>query len=178
MLKGDTFVTSLLGFFEDEKNVGVLADIVLSKRRGPISLRLIDYFVVSYAPEKFPLVAAKYDANIKLYHKKLFDPFCRGASTPRFVVGQISSTLAQLNFFRWLITSGTLDLLKAERENVLGSLKGGRKIVETPKVAVQKKKAPAPKRIAKVRRPRRKVQKAPARRTPLGNKSSYVVRLS
>lgn len=84
-------------------------------QKPPVSLRLLNHFVVNYAQEKNVVyyahdrllggqhlfgVATEYKGQLKCFSKKLFDPFCRG---PRIHFRGVRTTLKQLNFFRWAL---------------------------------------------------------------------------
>jgi len=47
-----------------------------------------------------------YKSQLKSYSKKYFDPFCR---RNRINFNQISTTLGQLNFFKWASSNGIID---------------------------------------------------------------------
>ena len=97
-------------------------------RRTGLSLRLIDWFVTSYARRNgssFLLDGARvivfheYKAMLKSYSKTSFDPFCRrqrlfvDCERGLAVLGPaggavLETTNGQLNFFRWAISRGIL----------------------------------------------------------------------
>ena len=78
------------------------------------SLRQIDYCVVNYSKhhkiiyyiDQEPIeIYSDYKTQLKAFSKDFFDPFRRGH---KFYIGDIETTLCQLNFFRWAIPKGIL----------------------------------------------------------------------
>lgn len=129
-------------FYKNHNNIKIVVDLVIRKQRGPISLRLLDYFVVNYAVDYavtfiHPVTGSEYDVGkayetqMKTYHKQLFDPFRRGSrsmivlrySDPDGTPQQFNTTLAQLNFFRWLIENNILDYIDEHRESIVAKMK-------------------------------------------------------
>ena len=118
MSKESFLLASLTKFFEEPENKEKLHAILGDKGTGP-SLRRIEWFVTNYsknnhvtytAPNgKMFTVHVAYKSSLDGYSKKLFDPFCR---TERIEFQGLSTTHAQLNFLRWVITNGILDSLK------------------------------------------------------------------
>jgi hypothetical protein len=125
MLRSETLTRKLLTFYSPEL-FRLLRDVVA--RRTGLSLRLIDWFVTSYArrnASSFLLDGARvivfheYKAMLKSYSKTSFDPFCRRArifvdcESALVVHGPaggavLETTNGQLNFFRWAIGRGIL----------------------------------------------------------------------
>ena len=94
--------------------------------RGPVSLRLLDWLVTNYAKQRNVYYAhggkpfsmyRHYRLQLQAYTKRLFDPFQRRARVV-FSDGDktITTTIGQLNFFKWAIEHGVLDY--AERHVV------------------------------------------------------------
>ena len=129
-------------FYKDHSNIKTVVDLVIRKQRGPISLRLLDYFVVNYAVDYavtyiHPKTGQEYDvgkayeAQMKTYHKQLFDPFRRGCrsmivlrySDPDGNQHQFNTTLAQLNFFKWLIENHILAYIEKNRDTIVQKMK-------------------------------------------------------
>jgi hypothetical protein len=118
MSKETFLLASLTKFFDEPENRKKLHAILGDKGNGP-SLRKIEWFVTNYsknnhvsytAPNgKMFTVHVAYKSSLDGYSKKLFDPFCR---TERIEFQGLSTTHAQLNFLRWVITNGILDSLK------------------------------------------------------------------
>jgi len=153
--KSKMLLTVLLKFFKDPVNKSILMSIV--KQETVISLRLLDWLVTNYSrkynisynldsfnrdsedPEdseedtaihanrQFNLWAG-YRNQLKSYHKKIFDPFCRRTriyfdfQTNEILVLSpdeyklfknsdkgIVSTPGQFNFFKWAIENKVID---------------------------------------------------------------------
>jgi|CryBogDrversion2_2_1035213.scaffolds.fasta_scaffold01903_2 hypothetical protein len=108
MSKSSILLSSLVKFFSNPENKKSLDDI-LNHKNG-ISLRRIEWFVTNYAKNKHVTytgpngkmftVHVAYKSSLDGYSKKLFDPFCR---TERIEFEGITTTVAQLNFLKWVI---------------------------------------------------------------------------
>lgn len=130
MARKEALLEKLLAFFTPEL-VRVLCDVIGG--RQCVSLRLLDWFVTSYARRhassfvfrgKTVIVWNEYKSMLKSYSKTHFDPFCRrdrihidasGPSCALLANGAepaapraLTTTIGQLNFFRWAIESGLL----------------------------------------------------------------------
>lgn len=119
---------SLQSFFTqcyktDNKNLTTMLNIINSKHR--ISLRLLDWFITNYC-KKNKIMFSKsdgsnfyiynnYKCQLKAFSKKFFDPFCRRYKI-KFIINsdnniEISTTIGQLNFFRWIIKSDIISYI-------------------------------------------------------------------
>lgn len=114
---------SLNKFYEENKNLDIIKPIISGKSR--ISLRILDWFVTNYS-KKFGtsyfiknnkklnfIVYLNYKCQLKAYSKKQFDPFCR---RERIIYidkfnNEISTTVGQLNFFRWAIENKIINYI-------------------------------------------------------------------
>ena len=111
-------LTSLEKYYSNSENsFNELVSIINGKSK--LSLRLIDWFVCNYS-KKYKIVYTLskdsdsptqyfvyrgYKSQLKAYSKKLFDPFCRRERTDFTLKGKtITTTIGQLNFFRWALT--------------------------------------------------------------------------
>jgi hypothetical protein len=104
-----------------EVNINKMIKIVNGKSK--ISLRILDWFVTSYAKKRKTCyemdsngdkdnfnVHINYKAQLKSYTKRYFDPFRR---KKKFIYTykdnnekkQINTTIGQMNFFRWAISN-------------------------------------------------------------------------
>lgn len=114
MSKSSILLSSLMKFFAIPENKQKLEDI-LNHRNG-ISLRRIEWFVTNYSKNKHVTyvgpngkmftVHVAYKSSLDGYSKKLFDPFCR---TERIEFNGITTTVAQLNFLKWVIQNGIVN---------------------------------------------------------------------
>ena len=117
---------SLKLFYEDNYNLTKLLNYL---KVDKISLRIIDWFVTNYS-KKYDSMYTRYDRNgkqlnpfnvfhsyksqLKSYSKKFFDPFCR-RNRIKYNYNDtdiLSTTIGQLNFFKWAINYGVIDYIK------------------------------------------------------------------
>lgn len=123
---------SLVEFFKDRKNLDRVLPII--NRTSPLSLRLLDWFIVCYSREKRVVyrldnsqlidVYASYRAQLKQYSKKFFDPFKRSGRFHIEIADQvIESTIGQLCFFRWAIQTRVLDYIDRNAHIIADEMK-------------------------------------------------------
>jgi hypothetical protein len=115
-------MNKIIQYYEKDKNLQTLQSVIHGK--STLSLRIIDYFVTNYAKEneviydigneKF-MVYHSYKSQLKAYSKKQFDPFCRRDRILLYIDKDnfIRTTVGQLNFFRWAITSNILTYIES-----------------------------------------------------------------
>ena len=124
--KQELLMVKLTKFFCNPKNIEQMVPIINSK--SSISLRIIDWFVTNYS-KKFNIsyhnvnkkkvdnkvsrqfiVYLNYKKQLKAYSKKEFDPFCRRERITFYFTKDkfITTTVGQLNFFRWAIINNVL----------------------------------------------------------------------
>lgn len=126
MNKSQLLLKSINHFYADEQNRTTLLNI-LHKKSG-ISLRNIEWFICNYAKKhhtsfttnegKVVPVHCLYKSSLNGYSKTLFDPFARAEKFEYEVPGTnevITTTIAQLNFIKWCISSKILDYIEANR---------------------------------------------------------------
>lgn len=126
MSRSTILMNSVNEFYARESNRELLLNIL--HKRDKISLRNIEWFVSNYAKKhnvafktrdgKNFAVHVNYKSSLAGFSKKLFDPFCRTEKIPYTVPGSdvvVHTTLAQLNFVRWVIKSGIYDYIEANR---------------------------------------------------------------
>jgi len=117
---------SLKLFYKDDYNLTKLLNYL---KVDKISLRIIDWFVTNYSKkydsmyilynrDGFKLnpfnVFHSYKSQLKSYSKKFFDPFCR-RNRIKYKYNDtdtLSTTIGQLNFFKWAINNGVVDYIK------------------------------------------------------------------
>ncbi|KAJ3067995.1 hypothetical protein HK102_007284, partial [Quaeritorhiza haematococci] len=100
----DLLRNSLVTFYRERKNVKRVLDVI--NRNSKISLRVLDWFIVSYARDhqvvynyngKMVNVYTSYKAQLKSFSKRQFDPFRRNT---RMLLhtdqGDVETTIAQL----------------------------------------------------------------------------------
>lgn len=122
----ELLMKSLTKFFTKDNNIDYLLPIVGGSSK--ISLRIIDWFVTNYAKKnntsfiikdkngqgKQFIVHLSYKSQLKAYSKKQFDPFCRREriSFHYNKDQQLTTTVGQLNFFRWSIDNKVLEYIQ------------------------------------------------------------------
>ena len=117
---------SLKLYYKDDYNLTKLLNYL---KVDKISLRIIDWFVTNYS-KKYDSMYTLYDRNgkqlnpfnvfhsyksqLKSYSKKFFDPFCRRNRIKYKYndMDTLSTTIGQLNFFKWAINNGVIDYIK------------------------------------------------------------------
>lgn len=122
---------NLMGFYSYSANLDQLLPVLLKKSK--ISLRILDWFVTNYAKEfrvgykiihlgrvKNFSVYDSYKAQLKAFHKGLFDPFCRGKRIffEYYEGCKVETTVGQLNFFKWVIENKVLDYVENHLERI------------------------------------------------------------
>jgi len=133
---------SLTEFYNKDKNIEKLQEILFSTK---ISLRIIDWFVTNYSKKNninYPLfqtptgkitvnqnipnelfkqitIYHSYKSQLKSYSKKNFDPFCRrNRINFQCKTFNISTTIGQLNFFKWAIDNLVLEYIKINYNDI------------------------------------------------------------
>lgn len=128
--KQDLLMTTLTDFFiKDDTRMKTMLPVV--REETNISLRILDWFVTNYAKKHNVVIMVtdkngwqqpfnvhlSYKAQLKAYSKKQFDPFRRRQRITFYYEPKkcISTTVGQLNFFRWAINN---DILSYVQENL------------------------------------------------------------
>ena len=119
--KDDVLMTTLSEFFRTPDNINKMLEITETKT-SPISLRLLDWFATNYSKKYGTVIDDKstglpiniyfdYKNQLSSYKKTRFDPFCRQDRIKFYhdVDKSTRTTIAQLNFFKWVISKGVLD---------------------------------------------------------------------
>lgn len=119
--RSELLLESLTRFYEEPVNFEKLQDILTTKSHG-ISLRNLEWFVTNYAKNRHVTyvqdsgrpftVHVAYKSSLDGYSKKLFDPFCR---TERIQFKGLSTTVAQLNFIKFVIVNGIIDYMLKDK---------------------------------------------------------------
>ena len=137
LCKNDVIISSLSKYyFNKEEKVDLIKTITGSTSNRSISLRVIEWFVTNYS-KKYGIcweedyymnnkksirlfnVFLSYKSQLNAYSKKQFDPFCRRkriSFTYNDKGDTITTTIGQLNFFRWAIDH---NIIKYVEENHL-----------------------------------------------------------
>lgn len=133
-----SLISNVSKFYNNKKNLDKFLPIV---QGTDISLRIIDWYVTNYTRYNRTNIRvngkdidiwSEYKSQLKSYKKEAFDAFCRldpnkktGVTKKlinfRYGKGEddeIPTTIGQLNFFKWVISSGILDYIKENKENI------------------------------------------------------------
>lgn len=128
MSSSELLLLSLSKYYSRNNKIKILTDIIDNKSN--LSLRLIDWYVTNYCKQhntvyildrknnkEYFNVYMNYRAQLKAFKKVLFDPFrrrdritfCYDNNTK-----SISTTIGQLNFFRWAIDNNVFENLSKD----------------------------------------------------------------
>jgi len=121
--KKELLFNSLTNFYMKEDNFETFINILNSKEKEIVSLRLLDYLCTKYCKTNTVIynlpdnkgkinLYNSYKNQLKAYSKLQFDPF-RRHNRIIFTKGKVSheTTVAQLNFFKWVIEIKLLEWL-------------------------------------------------------------------
>ena len=132
-LSDSVLLESILDWYnEDETNVTKFLEVV--KRKNGMSLRVIDWLVTNFSKTHSVAINSEgvprdlnrdYQKNLSAYNKKNMDPFARRNKIKIVVFGkeERSSTVGQLNFFRWYYKNRINVYLNEHREVVESHMK-------------------------------------------------------
>ena len=124
----DVLLMSLKRYFKDPEKMLILRNMV--NGQGPVSLRLIEFFVTNYAKKnniefhtedkQLFNIYLNYKQQLKAYSKEFFDPFCRHErSTITDSDGNaLETTVGQANFFKWVINNNILHWTNELRSDI------------------------------------------------------------
>lgn len=119
------FYKMINDFFRKCKKDDIEKMVTIINGNAQISLRVLDWFITKYSKKTIGIeidgekqtfdVHISYKAQLRSFKKKQFDPFKR-AEPRKFNYlydksdknKKVTTTLAQLNFFKWAITNGIL----------------------------------------------------------------------
>tara|TARA_Y100000591_G_C21420647_1_gene491999 strand:- start:34 stop:528 length:495 start_codon:yes stop_codon:yes gene_type:complete len=138
----NTLLLESLDNYYNESNLNTLTEILNSQS---VSLRVIDWFVTNYSKKhnieysnnnNIVNVYISYKSQLKSYSKKFFDPFCR---RNRINYKQsLSTTIGQLNFFKWALTNGILDYVTNNYQTIESDMNNS--IIKKNKVSTNTRK--------------------------------------
>jgi hypothetical protein len=120
---------------------------------GAVSLRALDFFVTNYSKlsgltythkGRAVSIYRDYRSQLRAYTKRYFDPFCRRERIT-FSDGKTTmvTTVGQLNFFRWVIETGMLDVCREHAQAIEAAMSHPR---EKPSRSANKDKQAKPRR--------------------------------
>lgn len=122
---------SLQAFYTSTRGSGLLARVVVpvTTHQGNLSLRVLDWFVTNFAKAynttfthsngRPVSVYRDYKAQLKSFTKRYFDPFCR-RDRITFSDGEttVTTTVGQLNFFRWAALNGIVEAARDRLQDI------------------------------------------------------------
>jgi hypothetical protein len=140
----DITLMDLYQFYLSNDNIYKVLPIITSNSN--ISIRVLDWFVTNYSKkfniiyelkncdtngDRFFNVYLQYKCQLKSYKKKLFDPFCRKQRIAfHYDLNKcVVTTIGQLNFFKWAITSGILVYVEKNLQKITNDMINSNKIM-------------------------------------------------
>jgi hypothetical protein len=132
--QNDLLLTKLMLFYEKSNNIDNMLKLISNNNEGKISLRILDWFTTNYAKKHFTVydvngtrfkVHSDYRLKLKAYSKRRFDPFCRWE---RILIPYndktsfIETTIAQLNFFKWVIENQIIEYIEEHYQEILNDM--------------------------------------------------------
>lgn len=130
--KAQSLATSCVNWFNQHPDeLGYFMKTL--RRQTGVSLRVLDYFITNYSRRHrmtvmyhgLPLdLNNDYKRHLLIHTKRLFDAFARRSRIQlRFDTEQLSTTVGQLNFFRWLLERNVQTVLLGMKEEVENDMK-------------------------------------------------------
>ena len=131
--KQDLLMESLIKYYFNNKKINSILNII--NGISTISLRVLDWFVTNYSKKNNIIYLIKsdidntsrlfnvyldYKQQLKGYSKKQFDPFCRRGRIQFYYnnTEYITTTVGQLNFFRWANNYNILEYIKKNVQTI------------------------------------------------------------
>lgn len=154
---------SLLDYFHNRPDkLKIMMSIILDQKQNTndnkISLRIIDHFVTNYSKDYIKDIVNnktieglnvhnQYKSQLKMWGKKLFDPFARHASKNKINKftfyhnndDHFSTTIGQLNFFKWLLDTNILPYISENIQAIRNDIRNRDSKKGTPHKPVKKK---------------------------------------
>ena len=145
---------SLKLFYRNEPNLNKLLNYL---KIDKISLRIIDWFVTNYSKKHDSMYIRKdingnninpfnvfhsYKSQLKSYSKKFFDPFCR-RNRIKYKYNEtdvLSTTIGQLNFFKWAINNDVVEYIKDNYKNIENDMNQSIKLIRKNSVKTNYRK--------------------------------------
>jgi len=162
MIVNDLLLSSLTNYYFKDDNMDKLLSIL--KNQHKISLRLIDWFITNFSKKYNTIyllykseggnkcldgeevisqfnVYNSYKSQLKAYSKKRFDPFCRRERID-FNCGEgiITTTVGQLNFFKWSINNNIIEYIKEHIHEIEDDMNNSLKNIKDNYVKSEKRK--------------------------------------
>jgi hypothetical protein len=123
--KPELIIISLQRFYATNPDINKVMPYFLGT--SVLSLRIIDWFVTKFCRKNFThyhlegkdfIVYRSYKSQLKAYSKQYFDPNCRRERIMFKVLNSepFTTTIGQLNFFRWALECKVLDYIETNHE--------------------------------------------------------------
>lgn len=135
-VRSRTIVHCCSQWYSQDRSRCVFLMNILQRRAG-YSLRLVDWMVTNYC-KRHPLIIVHkgnptnihndYERHLAVYNKRYYDPFARRKKIKLDILGvKITSTVGQLNFFKWFIERDLNDVVKLHQSAIESDMKTGGK---------------------------------------------------
>lgn len=128
--KQDVLLKKLDGFYDAPGTFALLQQAL--EGEGRVSLRVLDWLVTNYSKKNNTVYTStvdgctvafnmflEYKCQLKAYSKRHFDMFCR---RDRIEFRGLRTTVGQLNFFKWSISSGVLAFARQNHDAIEGDM--------------------------------------------------------
>ena len=123
----DQLLMKDLSKFYNNDTIQKILPITLGQSK--ISLRVLDWFITNYCKnnniilnnnKKYYNIHLDYKSQLKAFSKKQFDPFCRRERILFYYKenNYITTTVGQLNFFKWAIENNILDYVENNLKDI------------------------------------------------------------
>lgn len=128
--QSDVLLGRLIEYFSKDDFAALDKILPIINGEDEISLRLVDWFVTNYAKKALTsynkasgsrfVVHAEYKLRLRSYKKRRFDPFCRHQRNeiPYRDGARVSTTIAQLNFFKWALENKVIEFIREHRKAI------------------------------------------------------------
>ena len=114
-----------LAWYNERPDAARRVKKVLQRAPGEqLSLRVVEFFLSTHLREEGHDLYWAYQRHLRIFGKASFDVFCREPKQSHKLLGnsvKVDSTPAQLEFMRWFIESGAMQLLEDNLAAVLAA---------------------------------------------------------
>lgn len=139
-MEQELLMVYLLEFYKNKNNLNKLRNII--EKKSKISLRILDWFVTNYCKKNKIVyqyiddngnkresnVHNDYEAQLKTFSKRYFDPFRRIKNTNDLIIlydqdkNKIETTVSQLNFFKWIIEKKIIEYVEINFNDLINCM--------------------------------------------------------
>ena len=132
-------------YCRDEHRSRKLLNIL--QHKAGFSLRTVDWMVTNYC-KRHSIVTSSgdnttinvhndYERHLSVYNKRNYDPFARREKFKFTILGHdVTSTVGQLNFFKWFIERNLDELVREYQDVIEQDMKqGGKQSIVTPSLS-------------------------------------------